>query len=777
MGLVVLLTPVFLLGWILTGLFSASSLAGGPWILSLLLVAEPFYMALWKRKRVYWLTWLITLAAFLLWILLSHLYGATITFLETHQPHMAGFSTPKIYVQLNRVIVGIFLFAPLAGLLYLMGKKIDVEPIVSQWLEAVKSELSEWIHVFFSLFTQWPTLPALQHAGAKAREETEKHPTPMPEPKQEDLQTKGEKIIPGNLLWNREKKKEPEPDRPEWPSLSIFKRKDGWGKVTIPGKDRFLHLFVLGTIGSGKTAYIFTPAVYQDMDFIARGKKATIIVMEPNRTFAEKVAERAEQMKLPYRFINVAEPNPKEHLNPFEGRDINQVSETITTVLKSMIGPQDGYWDNVSTNASYCTIQLLKLLYGDRVTFREMASVLRSKDRLLAEMQALSEALKYNGISWWTEEERELAYDVLERLEGSTGCSFLGEVPKINDDMLTKYMKEINGLQQQVNKILGNTNVRKILGERSTIDLPALLEQGGLVIVNTGNDEGGKTLGKFFLLLLQNALLKRPGDEWTRSGVYVYIDEFPSYATSAFEEAFTQARKFRVSFTIALQNLAQLELPGYDQYVTVVTGNCRNKIILPGLEYEDAKAVENMMGKEEEEERNRAYTQGLIGRTSFTERVTVVKKEKPIYSASNIMYMPKDECIYKIVVGDQLQKPEIGKMSFADPKIRYRLSEEDKARLLNRTETPVRSSIQGEQEADGLLKSEEPSQQSDERVTSWEQEEDEIWQEGAEKPASSWFQTSENEEKGVIFVIPKNDEKAGDMKERYRARRGRRKKS
>ena len=90
-----------------------------------------------------------------------------------------------------------------------------------------------------------------------------------------------------------------------------------------------------------------------------------------------------------------------------------------------------------------------------------------------------------------------------------------------------------------------------------------------------------KAFGLFFLLSMQNAVLRRPGNENSRIPHFLYIDEFPDFICKDTEAIFTLYRKYKVATTITAQNLSQLEANAPDmKYRETIISNCANKIFL-----------------------------------------------------------------------------------------------------------------------------------------------------------------------------------------------------
>ena len=126
---------------------------------------------------------------------------------------------------------------------------------------------------------------------------------------------------------------------------------------------------------------------------------------------------------------------------------------------------------------------------------------------------------------------------------------------------------------------------RIICNRKNNINYDKALANGEVTFVCTRRGNLGptihKTFGTFFIILMQNSVLARPGNEFTRVPHFLYIDEFPEFISKATEPIFTLYRKYRVGTTISTQTLAQLGAVN-SKYKQTITSNCSNKIIFGG---------------------------------------------------------------------------------------------------------------------------------------------------------------------------------------------------
>ena len=155
----------------------------------------------------------------------------------------------------------------------------------------------------------------------------------------------------------------------------------------------------------------------------------------------------------------------------------------------------------------------------------------------------------------------------------------------------------------QLDNLLRLPGVKTILCNRhNNIDFDKALANGEVTFVCTRRGDLGrvshKAFGLFFLLSMQNAVLRRPGNENSRIPHFLYIDEFPDFICKDTEAIFTLYRKYKVATTITAQNLSQLEANAPDmKYRETIISNCANKIFLGNADNTELVWWENEFGK------------------------------------------------------------------------------------------------------------------------------------------------------------------------------------
>lgn len=119
--------------------------------------------------------------------------------------------------------------------------------------------------------------------------------------------------------------------------------------------------------------------------------------------------------------------------------------------------------------------------------------------------------------------------------------------------------------QAKFSGFTSNKMMRNIIGQiKSSFNVMEIMQSGKILLVNLSKwrlgDFNSKLLWMILVTKIQAAAMKRdrlPKEE--RRDFYLYIDEFQNYVTESIESILSEARKYRLSLTIAHQYLAQLE--------------------------------------------------------------------------------------------------------------------------------------------------------------------------------------------------------------------------
>jgi CxxC-x17-CxxC domain-containing protein len=120
-------------------------------------------------------------------------------------------------------------------------------------------------------------------------------------------------------------------------------------------------------------------------------------------------------------------------------------------------------------------------------------------------------------------------------------------------------------IQNKIGQLISNPLIRNIIGQvKSKLDMKQMMDDGKILIANLSKgkigEENSRLLGALLVTKLQLAAMSRvdtPEEE--RRDFFLYVDEFQNFATEAFASILSEARKYKLSLTLANQYIAQLE--------------------------------------------------------------------------------------------------------------------------------------------------------------------------------------------------------------------------
>ena len=129
-----------------------------------------------------------------------------------------------------------------------------------------------------------------------------------------------------------------------------------------------------------------------------------------------------------------------------------------------------------------------------------------------------------------------------------------------------KFMVEaIAPIQNKVGQFLSTALIRNVVGQvRSTIDMRKIMDEGKILLVNLSKgrigEDASAMLGAMIITKIQLAAMSRVDiPEKTRNDFYLYVDEFQNFATDAFANILSEARKYRLNLIVGHQYIEQLD--------------------------------------------------------------------------------------------------------------------------------------------------------------------------------------------------------------------------
>jgi CxxC-x17-CxxC domain-containing protein len=300
-------------------------------------------------------------------------------------------------------------------------------------------------------------------------------------------------------------------------------------KFGIKLDDRRRHIYVIGKTGMGKTALLTNMAI-QDI-LAGRG----IGFIDPHGEAAEEILDFVPRSRI----NDVVYFNPADIEYPIAFNVMERVSaEHRHLVASGLMGVFKKIWPDVwSARMEYILNNtILALLEYPNTT-------LLGINRMLADP--------------------EYRKKIVEKVTDPVVKSFwLNEFARYTQ----RYEVEATAaIQNKVGQFISNPLIRNIIGQvKSKIDMREIMDGGKILIANLSKgrigEDNSKLLGALLVTKLQLAAMSRVDiPEEKRRDFFLYVDEFQNFATEAFANILSEARKYRLSLVLANQYIAQLE--------------------------------------------------------------------------------------------------------------------------------------------------------------------------------------------------------------------------
>ena len=139
-------------------------------------------------------------------------------------------------------------------------------------------------------------------------------------------------------------------------------------------------------------------------------------------------------------------------------------------------------------------------------------------------------------------------------------------------------VKMISPITNKIGRFLFSPTAKRILEqEKSTVNFDDIMDSGKILLCNLSKgrvgEDNSEVFGIVIMTKIQLAALKRARvDIEDRRDFYLYVDEFQNFATPAFAQILSEARKYRLSAILAHQTTSQVEDPNLVQITLANTG-------------------------------------------------------------------------------------------------------------------------------------------------------------------------------------------------------------
>ncbi|MDP3980750.1 MAG: type IV secretion system DNA-binding domain-containing protein [Chlamydiota bacterium] len=344
-----------------------------------------------------------------------------------------------------------------------------------------------------------------------------------------------------NIAWGKTLSGEPPENLPaitmvseeEKKDINFFAKTDFKNQETIFGiktPDRRKHVYVIGKTGAGKSTLIANMAI----DDIRKDRGIGII--DPHGDLSEIIMDYIPKRRL----------NDVVYLEPFDTE--RPFSLNVLEVHNSQ------HKDLVSSGI----VSIFHKIYGESWGPR-LEYILRNVILTLLDVEGgtLIDALRLLS-------DQDFRMKIVARLSDPVLKNFWeGEFAKMPDKLKAE---AVSPIQNKVGQFVSSRMIRNIIGNPvSSINLQEIMDSGKILILNLSQGKLGEDnaalLGAMVITQIQLAAMNRSFQkEESRRDFFLYVDEFQNFATNSFIKILSEARKYRLSLTLANQYSDQLEL-------------------------------------------------------------------------------------------------------------------------------------------------------------------------------------------------------------------------
>lgn len=336
-------------------------------------------------------------------------------------------------------------------------------------------------------------------------------------------------------------------------------------KVRIHPEDMFQHVYILGQTGTGKTTMLGSMI----MERLASG--AGMGLIDPHGDLYDRILQVIpERRRDDVVLFDPTDPESDAALNLLEydpeyprqrSRLINELFQIFEQEYdQEALGP---IFENYMRNA-------LLLVMDDPHEPGTLMDVVRLFQNERYREALLEECDNERVLRFWRQAE---------------STPDVRDVP--SPDNVAIYVTS------KLSRFIDDDYLRSLINQRrSTIDFRDIIDEGKILLVKMKKGKLGKLgvrmFGTIIVARLMMAALSREDIlEEKRRDFFLFVDEFQNFTTPTIASLLAEARKFRLSLTLANQTLYQLD----DEIVNAVLGNVGSLVALrPGVK--DFEAIE-----------------------------------------------------------------------------------------------------------------------------------------------------------------------------------------
>jgi len=308
-------------------------------------------------------------------------------------------------------------------------------------------------------------------------------------------------------------------------------------KIGLTVNERRRHVYILGATGTGKSTMLLS-MIQQDIEH-----NKGLCVIDPHGDLIEQVLSVIPKERIP----DVVYFNPDDISYPM---GINLLELTPGLNSENAIREQEFIAESI--------ISIFQKIYTDKYSGPRMEYILRNTIHTAftvpdATLFTIYKLLINTGFR----------KSVTRNLTDENLKDFWKyEFAKAGD---YQKVKMISPITNKIGRFLFSPTAKRILEQgKSTINFDTIINEGKILLCNLSKgkigEDNSSVFGVLIMAKVQLAALKRARmKQEERKDFYLYVDEFQNFATPAFAQILSEARKYRLDAILAHQTTSQIE--------------------------------------------------------------------------------------------------------------------------------------------------------------------------------------------------------------------------
>jgi hypothetical protein len=353
-------------------------------------------------------------------------------------------------------------------------------------------------------------------------------------------------------------------------ALDIYFAKNTYGgsetKIGLTADERRRHVYILGATGTGKSTMLLS-MIEQDI----KNNKG-LCVIDPHGDLIDQILSVIPRERIP----DVIYFNPDDISYPM---GINLLELTPGLNAEDTVREKEFIAESI--------ISVFHKIYSDKYSGPRMEYILRN---------TIHTAFTVPDATLFTIYKLLINTPFRKSVVRNLTDENLKDFWKYEFDKAGDYqkVKMISPITNKIGRFLFSPTAKRILEQpKSTINFDRILNEGKVLLCNLSKgkigEDNSSVFGVLIMAKIQLAALKRarmkPED---RKDFYLYVDEFQNFATPAFAQILSEARKYRLSAILAHQTTSQIE---EDSLVNVTLANTGTVICFRSANPEDERLI------------------------------------------------------------------------------------------------------------------------------------------------------------------------------------------